>query len=268
MLQFHTDHFFTIGKTHAICEDYTLKSLKPLPLLVVSDGCSASNFSDVGARLLTWAAHTWFQQNPIQTLPDYAQIGRAIIEQASLAAQQLSLPDEALDATLMLGFLYERAVHVYVYGDGVVLARNEREEVLYHEIEFTHNAPYYLNYWRDADRQAEYASYELKPLMLTDSQIKQAQQCRYDTPLSFCFPLSDYQSVMLASDGIKQCYHLQQGYMVPLPEAANAFLNFKSLEGEFVKRRALRALQNYARDGIVPADDLSLAAFAWQIVVD
>lgn len=263
MLQFHMDHFFTIGKTHAICEDYTLLNLNPLPLLVVCDGCSASNYSDVGARLLAWSAYTWFQQNTVLMPPDYQQIGHAIINHANNAAEQLSLPNEALDATLMLGFLHEHAIYVYVYGDGVVLARNNHNEIHYHEIEFTHNAPYYLNYWRDSARQAEYAAYKLEPLILKDSRTQKALKCRYDTPLSFCFPITEYQSVMLASDGIKQCYHLQQGYIVPVMQAAEAFLSFKSIEGEFVKRRALRALQDYARDGIVPADDLSLAAFAW-----
>lgn len=264
MRYLHSDYFFTIGRTHLVCEDYSLRRLTPVPLLVVCDGCSASEHSDLGARLLALATQHFFQQHVTNTRPDYHVLGQQVIQQAANIASQLSTSTEVLDATLMVCFLMDAHIYVYVYGDGVILARNSAGQIHWQEIEFSHNAPYYLSYWLSEERRAEYARYSSKPLSLADSATGQTTILPYDSPLIFSFPLDDYATVAIASDGIKQFYRITPGEMLAIPDVAENILNFKSLEGEFVKRRVLRALQNYAQEGVLPADDLSLAVFAWQ----
>src|SRR5215203_2249321 len=48
----NTDCFFNIGATHSVCQDYVVAS----PYLILSDGCSSSPDTDIGARLLVKAA--------------------------------------------------------------------------------------------------------------------------------------------------------------------------------------------------------------------
>ena len=46
------DSYYTIGKVHLYCQDYVFQGWKPVPHVILADGCSASPNSDVGARLL------------------------------------------------------------------------------------------------------------------------------------------------------------------------------------------------------------------------
>ena len=50
----HADAAFTIGKTHAVCQDYALaqnaSDTSPLRATWLSDGCSSSPHTDIGAR--------------------------------------------------------------------------------------------------------------------------------------------------------------------------------------------------------------------------
>ena len=52
------DSAFQIGKTHDICEDFALTGTKNsiVPYTIVSDGCSSSPLTDVGSRILSFAA--------------------------------------------------------------------------------------------------------------------------------------------------------------------------------------------------------------------
>ena len=51
------DAYFAIGRTHDVCQDYALASDDvPKTWALVSDGCSSSPASDIGARLLGRAA--------------------------------------------------------------------------------------------------------------------------------------------------------------------------------------------------------------------
>ena len=51
------DAFFAIGSTHDICQDYALAlNISNRSLLIVSDGCSASPSTDIGARILSRCA--------------------------------------------------------------------------------------------------------------------------------------------------------------------------------------------------------------------
>ena len=60
------DTFSKIGKTHKICEDYILSGTKPFPYIIISDGCSSSEGTDMGARLLCFLAQQYIRFNSHQ----------------------------------------------------------------------------------------------------------------------------------------------------------------------------------------------------------
>ncbi len=50
-----SDSFFTIGKSHDICEDYACNGVfnDEIAYVIVCDGCSSSTHTDFGSRILS-----------------------------------------------------------------------------------------------------------------------------------------------------------------------------------------------------------------------
>ena len=174
----------------------------------------------------------------------------------------MRLSSSVLDATVMLAFLYQNSILVYVYGDGCLLFKDHQNNLGSIEIVFTHNAPYYLTYWYDEDRQQEYAKHDLTPLLLIDSLHGQSQLKPFNEPLAFSFSLENFKVVAIASDGATCCVDTRHHRKLPLDEIATQLLNFPSLTNDFVKLHLHKTLAQYAQQGIYPADDLSIGVFA------
>lgn len=258
-----SDHCYIIGKTHQVCQDYALHGTQPIPFIIVCDGCSAAPHSDIGARIVTMTAQYVLQQ-PTQTLPpDYHDFGNEVIQAARNVIDKMQLSDEVLDTTLMVGMLIENRVKVYVYGDGCVLSKNATGCVQISDINFNHNAPFYLNYWQDLERWQEYAKCGATPLSIFHSDQANQVNLPFDEPLIFDFDLNTTPCVALASDGLTQFIDLNDQSRVPPLNVAEILLDFKNSQGEFVQRRLRRALQQYEKQLIVPADDISLAVL-WE----
>jgi len=256
----HHDCYYTKGVTHKVCEDYITQGDTPIPFIVLSDGCSASPNSDVGAQILTLTARQMLEKTTAWPL-DYFDFGQQLISTAFKVTEELQVPNEVLDATVMLAFLHENDIMVHVYGDGCLLFKDHDGNVGTIEIVFTHNAPYYLTYWINEERLLEYATFEQKPLVITDSVNGQSEPKPFQTQLVFCLPLKKFKVIAIASDGASHCVDTRQKIIVPLYEVANHLLAFKNLTGEFVKHHTKNALEDYAQQGIYPVDDLSIGVF-------
>lgn len=257
----HYDHYYTIGITHQVCEDFVIQGDKPVPFLVLSDGCSSSENTEIGARILTMATKHLLE-NATDWPWNYFIFGRQLIKKAWQVTEEMQLPNEVLDATVMLAFLYQDTILVYVYGDGCLLFKDYSGNIHTIEIAFTHNAPYYLTYWNDDERREEYAKYDPNPLILTDSMKGLSGLKPFQTPLSFCFSLKKFNMVAIASDGLTQCIDTSNKTKLSLNEVANNVLGIQEINHEFVKDRLKKALKKYAQQGIYPADDLSIGVFA------
>ena len=59
----HIDHLLKKGKTHKICEDYIISGYNPAPYIILSDGCSSSKNTDVGARVLCHVAKQYLENS-------------------------------------------------------------------------------------------------------------------------------------------------------------------------------------------------------------
>ena len=53
-MEWRTDAFFSIGKTHMVCQDYARSGTTRAghPYAIVCDGCSSSPDTDLGSRFL------------------------------------------------------------------------------------------------------------------------------------------------------------------------------------------------------------------------
>lgn len=165
------------GKTHPVCQDYTragyrLLSGKKSPYVLVSDGCTGSPDTDVGSRLLTFAAEKALGIYREYDLPFL----HAIITAARVTADSMGLHSFCLDATLVAAFMEEspspsesgkisgsratdflkpqNVLYVPMLGDGTVALKFKYKkgfDLLW--IEYEDNMPWYLSYLIDPKRK-------------------------------------------------------------------------------------------------------------------
>ncbi|RKZ49085.1 MAG: hypothetical protein DRR16_12245 [Candidatus Parabeggiatoa sp. nov. 3] len=260
------DHFYTMGFTHTVCEDYATQGDKPTPFIVLSDGCSSSDNTDVGARILTLTSKYLIEK--ANDWPwDYEPFGQKLIDEASKVIKEMKLPLSVLHATVMLAFLDQEQdnIIVYVYGDGCLLLKDHHNHIRTIEITFAHNAPYYLTYWGDQNVLLEYMMYEPYSLILRDSAKEKSKPKAFNSQLIFRFPLKKFKTVAIASDGVSQCLDIRHHNKLSVNEVANDLLAFPNTTDEFIKRHLESTLKQYAIAGYYPLDDLSIAVLTHEI---
>ena len=254
------DSSFYIGKSHIVCEDYAQHGTSPWPWLLLSDGCSSSAHTDVGARLLVHSAAQCLQN--LQDWSDYHEFADQFIHLAAQTAASLGLEETALDATLLLAIQQGERVKVYVYGDGCIVLKDKQGQVQTLNFDYLHNAPFYPAYRLNAARcqsylqQAEGARCLRLQASGADSSLHDCQQAQV-----FEFSLQDYACVGIASDGVSSVLHRLDNELLSLHQVASTLLNFRHTRPGFVQKRLSKALQSWAQAEIYPLDDLSLAVF-------
>lgn len=276
----HADHYFAIGSTHEVCNDYALSGASPLPFAILSDGCSSSPDTDVGARLLAQAAQTTLIDQPAL---DYTSMGKAIAFKAVALAQIMRLPLSALDATLLLAYRIDDEIIVRAYGDGAVLVQQAGKVIAFNRIEYEDNLPYYLSYEVDPIRRAEFvrltAPYagQVKRLSRAEPPPADASALHdgvagqwrvpkieehqpFDEPSHWRYRAANGLAVTLFSDGIASFADTHAQRLLSEHDVAQTLGGFKNVNGRFLARRVKRGLRDYAKDGFVPGDDISAAS--------
>lgn len=265
------DSLFLIGKSHQVCQDYALSGITPdgIPYAIVADGCSGSAHSDVGARLL---AHAAVANLPGLITPgggssvatQYEEFGLAAVDAASLALQQLGLDSTpTLDATLLVGVVYQEVVWVFMYGDGCILVNRKDDSADVIDSSFVNNAPYYLNYLLDDER---HEAFEQQSGEFGKTQIFNGAETLYPFtfPSIYYWPVSMINSVILSTDGASSFVNDHTREPILLDEVASEVLALKNTHGEFLKRRVRRFTTDWAKKGISHYDDLGMAGFAFK----
>jgi len=262
----NTDTFLKIGDSHRVCEDYIVSGNIPVPFIILADGCSSSNDTEMGARILCHLAKQYirYRGDDLYNL-DYFKMGSWVIHNAELSARQLGLKVTCLDATLIVSYELDDTVYVYMYGDGAVVAKEERGSIHVDSIKFTNNAPYYLSYLIDESRDDIYhENKNSKSLnMACEDGSADFKELAYDAKIILKYNLSAHPNIFICSDGIESFVKKdpsQRDILTPL-EVLPDMMAFKTTKGEFLKRRLKRALKNLNDDGIVHYDDLSIGAY-------
>jgi len=253
------DSHFSIGRTHLVCEDYARRGISTFPWVMVSDGCSASEDSDIGSRLLTLAAQKCLSQ--LNGLPNYHNFGKQVISHAAKLAHNLNLPDNALDATLLLAIAKGRMVYIYIYGDGFIVLKDQKQQWQTIEISFTQNAPFYLSYWLHEDYRQTYQNLcnESNTLKIQDNQ--KSILYPFDKSVQYVFSLDDYPLIGIVSDGLSKFVNMVDYKAISTETLLPILFDFPSLAGSFVKRRLPAVLRNLEKENILPFDDFSMGVF-------
>ncbi|GBC62801.1 Uncharacterized protein DENIS_3778 [Desulfonema ishimotonii] len=264
-MKLNADHYFTGKNRHRPCEDYAVSGTEPVPYAILADGCSASPGSHTGAMLLALSARREvrriFRRGAAQSVPDYEALGRAVIRRAARMARLADLPETALDATLMTAFVTAETVIVHAYGDGFIIAkRRGKPDLCVAEIRYETNAPYYLSYQTDRARNRRYG------VEMDGAKVIQCDgeslRVGYDAPVCYRFPVREFSLVALASDGLASFADkiAPEKGLIPATDMIREFTAFRNFNGQFVRRRARRAVTTCEKRGVVSTDDISVAA--------
>lgn len=266
------DAYYTIGKMHQFCQDYASRGIEPVPYVILADGCSAVPDSDLGARLLTLNARRLLRQfartatDERQQANPHERLGRRIARRAARQVRDLGLDATVLDATLLVAWCHKETVYVHLYGDGCVAARRADGTVIAIEIEYAENAPYYLSYRLDPERELLYQAEIDNPataqhVRCWDETAVTIRREPFNTPLLFSFDLATFPRVMVATDGLHSLVNIITQERLDSLILARELLDFQDLDGALVQRRLSEVLAKYRQQGILNVDDIAVGAF-------
>lgn len=157
----NTNAYYEIGSSHRNCEDYALSGIyNDMAYTIVSDGCSSSEHSDVGARLLshiTKGVLIHLKDRGVINTPEYSSIFRELVLRKSIEVKNsLGLPTDAFDATLLISTVLDDNIVNIAWGDGYVIYKTKDGKLITYGINFSTGAPYYLSYEMSPSKKQAY----------------------------------------------------------------------------------------------------------------
>lgn len=255
----NTNSASQIGSTHSLCQDYVIAQSDG-PYVILSDGCSSSPDTDIGARLLVKAAEKIFTE---QRIDNVEQLHKDAARLALDWAAVIGVPAQSVDATLMTVHVSGENLIVACSGDGVILLESQTGTLDLYLISSPSGYPFYPCYAHQPERLAELVSkgqatkeikhYGLGGVTTSDSLTE-----------VFKLKASDYKYAAVASDGINSFFQTRQSTNgkrvedVCLFEVLHEFWSFKNSHGAFVERRLNRFTKDIGARGWEHADDLSI----------
>ncbi len=292
------DTFLKIGHSHTMCQDYILSGTEPFPYIILADGCSSAADSDIGARVLCYTALKYLQDANSKCLASlifWKPFGWNVIKDAASIIKRdfPTLSVECLDATLIVAVKIEGVYKICMFGDGHIYYIDNDDEMRshHHRITYEPNAPAYLRYIIKGCE--EYCNNNITKIVDVDYiQRKFPAFGSYHDPAYLGYsphyytsiPENKIKSLIIASDGVdsimykdemtyktrylNMCKGIKSLDGVRLQKQEIGFLAvleqmtmFKSTDGAFLSRRVKKVLKEYAKDGFVNDDDLSIGCF-------
>lgn len=275
----NVDHFFTIGSAHHVqgnpCEDYALSGTLPSGVAygVVADGCSGAHANtDIGARAIAWAFKRALEQRSVDPGQWFLASFSELLKDTFISLQYPGHSEDYLATVVGFAATPEQA-SVYVHGDGAVALRYADGEMRLIEFTWWDNTPFYLNYklypqlldqflqpYQDeviepfVQRTTTFRMAEAEVDVLSKQHERFVMERVFDGHVLHFHPEEEgIVAMAVLTDGIEQVGDK------PATAVANEFLSFKNYQGEFVKRRMLKALKEFRKDGAVPRDDVGIA---------
>lgn len=249
----NSDASINIGSTHSICQDYVIARNG---YVVLSDGCSSSPDTDIGARLLVKAL-----DQRLSTATDVEELHKESARIALGWAGMLGLPAQSVDATLLSAHVEGEDLIIACSGDGVIILESQSGSLDVYAISSPSGYPFYPSYVHQPERLAELVANNG-----CTREIKHGEGVTTSDALTiaFRFNVADYKYAAVASDGINSFFRTQQAgngkrlEPLSLADVIREFWSFKNSRGAFVERRMKRFRKDTQPKGWQHADDLSI----------
>ena len=283
---FSTDCVFRIGSTHKICQDYGISgTVCDTAYAIIADGCSGSDLSEFGSKLLCKAIENEIVEDEFQNFTSNNS-GYRINSEISLSkvfstlfdiGNKLKMPDYWLDATLAYAVAKKGVAQIYLYGDGVIVREWPDGTSTVTSVEFPSGFPFYLNYittsnrkrfekWKSIPNQKKVVlTYHLdKKGNLENTEEEYLSLSNKEKDLPFSMSILDFENSKLAlfTDGIKSFFRIAQtdtskvNVPVSMINIIPSLMKIKSFQGQFVNRRLNKFLQ---KENVLHFDDITMA---------
>lgn len=266
---------YVIGQAHTVCQDYAVAGVQgATAYAIVADGCSSSPDTDVGARLLVKSAERSLLRASRGCAALFHQAEHeAAARQALRYARALQLSPQSVDATLLTIKVCGARFFATCYGDGLIALQTRTGRFDVYSISFAESYPRYPAYAAQPERQR---SFERRAANLKEvthySQVGgdgiayQIERRASDDLLeTFSGAVQDYRLVAALTDGFNSFVRVmpeetsQRLEPVGLEQLIGNLLNFKTTNGEFVRRRLNKFLKDAQKNNWQHQDDLGLA---------
>lgn len=273
----NADHYFEIGSTHFVCQDYALSGeFDGTYYAIIADGCSSAEHTEVGAQILCYAAQYYIQaffregmffessvNASIETLSKI--LATTITKKADEIRKLYPISQNALQATLLIVVARDNNIWVFTYGDGVIIQKyieaDKSEVFVVTDLDYTSNAPNYLIVNKElyTKQYPDTFLVETSRLINGNEGTITKEECSPIIYKSYKFPVQNtlLKSVTICSDGIKTFQKGNDSQL--LITMAKEFTNYKSDNGVFVQRCMNFLKRKNIKDGIVHHDDISCA---------
>ena len=276
----NADSAFQMGSTHAVCQDYAVAGtctaaahgdgeVAPCrPYVILSDGCSSSPDTDVGARLLVKAAERLLRASGGPHADGLAGLHAEAARLALSWAELLGLRPQAVDATLLTAHLDGEELIVGCSGDGVVCLQTADGALDAYAVSYPDGYPAYPAYAHQPARLRALADAGRARKEVTRLRAATAgERLRQDGVSDgggltevFAVKAAGHRFAALLSDGVQSFLHSGRAEAIPLESVLPELVSFKNTRGAFVGRRVMGFLKDCQRKGWRHGDDLSLAA--------
>jgi hypothetical protein len=275
----HTDTFIEIGSQHKICEDYILSGEN---YIVLADGCSGSDDSEIGARFLCHMTKQFIKVHGLKMMDtDFAnKLGTWVIYNAENLARQLGLKKTALDATLIIGYLKYNMLNICMFGDGYVVVENLGLPIKILSIDYkagTKSMPFYLRYLIDDKGHQMYHDMKVRKTLIETTvaangtvKRKEVDETAYDQPNIYIMSANITKSISICSDGLGTFLKPQPdsdgNKIMRVEDVVPDIFDFKNPRGVFLQRQMNIYKRKLKKLGIQVDhfDDLSIGTFVWE----
>jgi len=269
----NADSAFVIGATHAVCQDYVVAGnpSTATPYIILSDGCSSSPDTDIGARLLVKSAE-WILNR--KSVKDIRELHAAAAVRALDLVDSVGLTPQAVDATLLTAHVQGNELVLACSGDGVILVQDWSGVIEAYSVSYPSGYPRYPAYTQQPDRLAALVccGEPQKEIKYFRGELNQTTLRLADTGSSrertevFSFNARSYRYAALLSDGVHSfcatagSQSSRSARPICFPALARELVSFKNVRGAFAGRRLKRFLKDSTLNGWQHADDLALGA--------
>jgi hypothetical protein len=281
----NADAYFGIGHSHKVCEDYALADVHDdMAYAIVSDGCSSSKHTDIGARLISHIAKdALLYMHKRKLLYDLlfiettfkSMFEEMVIKKVLEVKDSLHLTVDVFDATLLVAVCLNSSQYLfYGRGDGYFIIVDKDYIKRVQNVHYKSNAPYYLSYDMSFDKEAAYKGLYGKEGAIIGSaslepDFESANRNESDIPSMesgiFIFETLEepIHQIVLTSDGVESFENTDEDFAyrkVDPYRIIDGFTNFKNPVGEFVQRRLNSFKKSCTKNNTVHQDDISCAA--------
>lgn len=268
-LKLGADSAFIIGQTHhdtaKPCQDYALSGCRrDLAWTVLADGCSTGGRTDLGARVWAHAGERALSEAGMRAMAGARECADLVHARAHPFLAPLQVEDGY--ATLLMAASDGETAKVLAFGDGVVAARYRDGRLKFWDINYSLNAPRYLQYATDPDLLTKWEALvagsalrifvneydEDGVLLKTNIETLPATTAGFEIDFK---DLRDIEAVFICTDGAVS-FEGRSAYESILP-----LTQVKNPVGQFIHRRLGALLRTWRKEGAKgPSDDLAVGA--------